>query len=94
MTRPYLKGLAPTPLAVVKARAHKLGYLADVSKMRAALVYEFGEDAPMPNRAFLQAIVDKRADEFARFRRASVGRSRYGSKEGTNYSEFRVRGLV
>jgi hypothetical protein len=94
MTRPYLKGLAPTSLSVIKFRAQKLGYLADVSKMRAALVYEFGEDAPMPNRAFLQAIVDKRAEEFARFRRACEASSRCGSKAGANDGEFRVRGLV
>ena len=94
MSLPHLRGMAPTSLSVVKFRAQKFGYLGDVSKMRAALRYEFGEDAPMPNRAFLQAILDKRRDEFERFRRTSVGRSRYGSKEGTNYDEFRVRGLV
>jgi hypothetical protein len=94
MTNSHLKGLAPTSLAVVKARAHKLGYLADVSKMRAALVYEFGEDAPMPNRAFLQAIVDKRAEEFARFRRTCARRSHPGSREGTDFSNFSIRGLL
>jgi hypothetical protein len=78
MTRPYLKGLAPTSLSVIKFRAQKLGYLADVSKMRAALVYEFGEDAPMPNRAFLQAIVDERAGKFIAFRQQAQRRAMLG----------------
>ena len=56
---------------MVRARARQLAYLAEPSRIRSALIYQYGRDVPIPPTAFLQAVVDERSESFERFRRNS-----------------------
>lgn len=59
-------------MADMQRRAGELAYLNDAGKILSALRYEFGQDATLPSRAYVQGIVDRRRAALAFQRRDTL----------------------
>ncbi len=51
----------PAPSHEIKAHARSLAYLGTVDKIMAALANEYGSDRPLPSRAYIQEVLERRA---------------------------------
>lgn len=60
-------GMAPVSLAEVTRYAKRVAYLGDVSKVFAAISWEFGAEVRCPSAKTIQRFIDERKSKFINY---------------------------